>query len=370
MTKTITIDPTTKKPKVKSVKKHEPHPLLPDFTADKSNLAGKIAAGLWSVNLTVGRPDGEYVIKGHEVTYQGKTVDHVRSPKFIIDTPSDHPLWGEIDAMGRQMNTVVDRYSFNDTVTALALSENEDDVEKTQNARPKKRKGFHLVPSSRTGPLLAELRKLNTERMKLVQSLQADYDTWINNLKVKYPDTFHILQPLLPTAAQLPEKFVSRYVAEEMTPIVGSKLNLDGVNPVDAEQIRGESNRMAQDIAKARATVMFDQVFGSMLTTCDEISKGCLKSGTRKMGGIRELVDGLERLKNFGEFVSPDVSAQAEKALAEVSTITDIGDLNANKGDNALSNAITTAFKPLQESLERAMKAADPESGRAARRLR
>lgn len=324
------------------------HPAVPDFMADTTELAGKIAQNMWVVQVTIKRPGGSYKIKGAEVRAENMRVEKTTRPGFIVDEPSDHPAWFEIDELGRQIEAAVTRYSIND----------------------RRRKGFHLVPASKTGKLYQELRDLRVQRLTKVEGLRDDYNTWVSNLRSKYPNHFHLLEPLLPAPHQLMEKFDVMFSAEELTPVTGEKLKFENIDEAEKQDLVAQVNRVAEQQVKALAKAVYDDVFGAMLKECDDIAKGALQTGLRKMGGITELVDMLERLKNFGEFATRDVLARTDVALEQLKSIGSIDQLNEKKGKNELAQAITASFKPLGEALTKAMKEASPTGGRARRVLR
>jgi len=352
---------------VTPVCEHQPHPLVPDFQADPNNLAGKITANLWSVAVIVRRPCGSFKIPGAEVSALNQTIGKTTKPGFIVDEPTDHVAWADIDASNAKIQACLERYSILDTISAVELDD-EDGKDKKRESR--KRKGFHLVPASRTGGLFMELRVLRRERQEAVKRLADDYGTWTNNLRQKYPNHYHLLEPLLPTREQLTNRFDVLITAEEMTPITGDRLKLEDLNDVDRAEIRGEANKAAKAMIKARAKAVYDQVFGCMLRECESIATGTLQTGTRKISGIRDLTEMVERLKNFSEFIPADVCTKADDVILKLNALTDISDLNANEGENQVSAAITAAFKPLGESLASALKQISVEGGKARRRLR
>ena len=322
---------------------------VPDFETENGELAAKIAGNMWLVHVKIKRPTGSFKITGAQVVAEKKVVGKTTKPGYVVDEPTDHEAWAEIDELARRIDGTVAMFSVND----------------------KSRKGFHLVPAGKLAALYKEVRTLRRARLDAVQKLRDGHRVWLDNLKVKYPNHFHLLEPLLPAPHQLMEKFDVHIIAEELTPISGDRLRFEDINDSDKSAICEEANRMARRMINERAQSIYEEVFGKMIIECKAITAGAMKTGVRKMGGITALIDNIERMKNFREFIpGTEFITHADEALSQLRQISDIDDVNANYGDNAVSAAITAAFKPLGESLEKAMKELTPGGGKARRRLR
>ena len=308
----------------------------PDFHA-------VIAANMCGVDLTVKRPSGRFQIRKVEVTADDEfghrealDLKKVTAPQFITDSRADHELWFAIDENARAFDSTLICFSVNDA-----------------------RRGFHLVPMSKVGALIAKLSELRAQRQALVKALADDYETWKTNLRHKFNGHFYLLEPRLPDRHLLLEKFDVTWTLQPLTPIDPTHLRFDQMNATDRQRIIDESNAMAQQLVQARTKVIFDEVFGSVMTKCAEIAHGAMETGKRKFGSITELVEILERLRNFGEFANPEILASADRTLAVLREITDITVVNANEGQNQVAAAIKTAMQPLGEAIERMLKSTD-----------
>jgi hypothetical protein len=326
------------------------------FQASNEAFNSAIAVNMCGVDVVVRRPSGAVKIPGVKVmaiTESGASeeVKKTTTPGFIIDEKGDHPLWGAIDDNQREIEAVLEKYSINDA-----------------------RRGFHLVPMSKTGNLLAELRARRQERLELVSQLKCPeaWNALLANLRQKYPDHFHLLMPRMPNPDLLLEKFDVTWSLNPLTPINPAHLRFDELNAVDKQAIIDESNRMAQDLVKTRAQAIYDLIFGEFLQKCDDIVQGSFESGNRKFSDIEVLIFQLERLKNFSEFGTPAMAQHAEntlEVLRQVDGREDIGKFNHNKGKNQITAALKAAIKPLHEEIQAMYEATTPGSGRARRSL-
>jgi len=109
---------------------------------------------------------------------------------------------------------------------------------------------------------------------------------------------------------------------------------------------------MSQQLVEGRAKIIFEEVFGSVNAKCAEIAAGALESGKRKFGAITELVEVLDRLRNFSEFANPEIIRHADATLEVLRQVTDISAVNANEGQNLVSAAIRTAVLPLGTAIQ------------------
>ena len=327
--------------------------VIHDYEADATQLGPKIAANMCGVDLVVRRPSGKYQIKNVEVMAANEDglqerLDNkkITRPSFITDTKADHPIWEQIDENGRQFDATLRVFSVSDS-----------------------RRGFHLVPMSRTGNILEAFGRLRQERIRLVHALVEGYDTWIANLRAKFNGQFHLLARSLPSRESLLEKFEVVWLLNPLTPIDPTNLKFNDINDEDRQRIIDESNKMAHDLIEQRARVIYDEAFGSMLDKCEQIVAGSMETGKRKFGAITELIESLNRMKNFSEWANPEVIRRANNALSVLNTITDISEVNGNDGQNRVTRAIVAAMKPLGDSVERMLRDARPGSGRASREI-
>ena len=231
------------------------------------------------------------------------------------------------------------------------------------------RRGFHIVPMSKTGNMASEFVKLKQERDYWVGELALGYDTWLSNLRAKFNGQFHLLLKSLPSRESLREKFEVVWLFMPLTPIDPSNLKFNDINDEDRQRIIDDSNKMAHDLIEQRAKYIYDEAFGSVLDSCDKIVAGSLETGKRKFAAISEIVDSLERMKNFSEWANPEVIARANDALSVLKNIADISEVNQNDGQNQVTRAIVAAMKPLGDSVNRMLRDAQPGSGRAKREI-
>jgi hypothetical protein len=301
-------------------------PLAPVETAKT------LEAGMCAVDLLIRRPSGRVQIKATTVqatndTGETETIEDkkVTKPQAIVDRKEDHPLWAEIDENARRCDAVLRRFSVNDA-----------------------KRGFHLLPMSKVPDFLKELVALRTERLELARRLRDDYDTWIENLRKKFNGHFHLIQPKLPSQESLMEKFDVAWVPMPLTPINADQFDFKHLSADDRMRIINQSNNMANELIKKRAKFIYDEVFGTVLKRMEEIAKGGLSTGKRKNGAIKEITEELERLINFRELADdPKIIAHAEELLKQFKSVTDISQINANEGQNAITAALATAGKQL-----------------------
>jgi len=305
------------------------------------------------VDVVIKRPSGSIRIPGVKVMAVNETGEDIQvrkttTPGFIIDEKTDHPLWGELDANQADIGAIVERFSINDA-----------------------RRGFHLVPMSRTGNLLAELRQKRQERLDLVSRLKSpqEWEILLLNLRRKYPDHFHLLQPRMPNPELLLEKFDVTWSLNPLTPIDPNTLNFNSINDIDRQAIIDESNRMAKSLVKSRAQSIYDLIFGEFLSKCDAIVAGSFETGNRKFSDVETLVSQLERLRNFSEFGTAAMAAHADNTLQVLRQIGGPTEVNANGGQNQVTAALKAAITPLQQELQAMYRAATPGSGRTGRTL-
>ena len=324
-----------------------------DFEAPAPALGPKIAANMCGVDLILRRPSGKYKIQGAEVMAADEAGNQekmdnkkITRPAFITDTKNDHPVWEQIDTNTQKFNSVLKIFSVNDS-----------------------RRGFHIVPMSKTGNMASEFVKLKQERDYWVGELALGYDTWLSNLRAKFNGQFHLLLKSLPSRESLREKFEVVWLFMPLTPIDPSNLKFNDINDEDRQRIIDDSNKMAHDLIEQRAKYIYDEAFGSVLDSCDKIVAGSLETGKRKFAAISEIVDSLERMKNFSEWANPEVIARANDALSVLKNIADISEVNQNDGQNQVTRAIVAAMKPLGDSVNRMLRDAQPGSGRAKREI-
>ena len=310
--------------------------------------AQRIAAGLWAVDLQVKRPSGKYQIKQVEVRAQNGDGEiealeagKVTKPSFICDTKNDHPLWEQLDENQRQFDATLRIFSVNDA-----------------------RRGFHLVPSSKVGDMLAAFDRLREQRIGLATQLRDDCEAWCANLQHKFSKHWHLLKPLLPKPEELVEKFDVIWIPQELTAADPSRIKFKDVNPADRERVIESSRQMIQELGRQRAQVIYEAVFGEVLAKCDEIAAGALETGKRKFGAITEVVELVQRLKNFDEFANQEIVQRADHVLETLEGITDIRQINQNEGENRFTRAIRTAMRPLGEAVEEMMESVRPGSMR------
>lgn len=313
-----------------------------------------IAANIAGVDIVIRRPSGKYQIKDVAVeatddigNREKLDTAKVTRPCFIIDSKNDHHLWADLNENEHQLNRILARFSVSDA-----------------------RRGFHLVPMTKVGAMLAALREKRHERLDLARKLADVWDSEvIPKLRAKYNGHYYLLAPNLPSPLSLVERFDTFWTLHPLTPLNAADLRFDQINSADQQEIINESNNMAAHLIKSRARVIYAEVFGSLLSKCDEITSGGMQSGRRKFGALTELVDLLARLKNFHEFATPDVLAKADQAMALINGISSITEVNANEGQNQVTAAITAAFRPLGDSIDRMLRATMPQAGRARRQV-
>lgn len=321
---------------------------MPETVPQEAQFGPAIAANMCGVDLIVRRPSGRVMVKKVEVSAadengQRENLDlkKVTAPQFITDTKDDHEMWYQIDENARLFDSTLICFSVNDA-----------------------RRGFHLVPMSKVGALIAKLSDLRAQRQAMVQALANDYETWKSNLRRKFNGHFYLVEPRLPTRDSLLEKFDVSWTLQPLTPIDPTHLRFDQMNDSDRQRIIDESNSMAKQLVEARSKIIFDEVFGSVLSKCDEIAQGAMETGKRKFGSIAELVEILERLRNFGEWSNPDIIAHATANLDLLRNITDISLVNANNGQNQVAAAIKMAMKPLGAAITAMIKSTEKTKSR------
>ena len=339
-------------------------------TIPAASMGPKIAANMAGVRVTVRRPGGKYKIKnasvmaadehGKQETIEGKKIT---KPGFITDTKADHPIWERIDDNTKKFTSLLKTYSVPECLKASDAGEDDDEGLSTGS------KGFYLVPMGVTGNLTQELFKLKEERKHLAEELKNDYDTWIANLRAKFNGQFHLLLPALPRRESLRRKFAVSWGFQPLTPIDPASMKFSDINDHDRQQIIADSNKMAQELIQQRARAIYDEAFGSVLDSCDKIVAGSLETGKRKFAAITEIIESLNRLKNFSEWANPEVVARADDALKVLTGISDISEINQNEGQNQVTRAIVAAMKPLGDSVDRMLRTALPGSGRANREI-
>lgn len=319
------------------------------------NVGSKICAGLWGTDLVVRRPSGRIQIKKADIKARDdsgrvETLDEkkITKPSFIVDTPHLAEFWGRVDETQRSAEGVLARYSISDA-----------------------RRGFHLVPTTKMGNMLAELRDIRAKRLKLVVEFRdTGWDEYLANLRKQFNGHFYLIEPKLPRRDDLMEKFDITWTLHELAPIDPTKIKFDDVNASDQDVIVRESAGMARHLIQQRAAAIYEEVFGSLLEKCQEIAKGAMETGVRKFGGITELTTMLERAVNFRDFSSnPGIARHAAESLELLRGITDISQVNANEGKNQVSAAIKAAMAPLGTAISSMMKEVAPGSGRSRRRV-
>ena len=313
---------------------------LPPVEAPAPDISARLSSSLCAVDLLVRRPSGRLQAKNVEVTADdnaGKreTLDRekITTPCFIIDTKADAEFWFMIDENTRLFESTLRSYSVNDA-----------------------RRGFHLVTMAKSGNMVAKFSELRSQRKALVQQFcDHEYDNWIANLERKFNGHFYLLKPRLPSRDQLLERFDATWTRHPLTPLDPANMRFSDITEDEQARIIAESNAMSQQLVENRAKLIFEEVFGSVNTKCAEIAAGALESGKRKFGAITELVEVLERLRNFSEFANPEIIQHANATLGLLREVTDISVVNANEGQNVVSAAIKTAVLPLGTAIQAMM---------------
>lgn len=319
-----------------------PVALLPEPVVIPAAVAGPaVAAGMAGIDLVIRRPTGRVQISGTEVQATndagvGEVIDQkkITKPSAKIDQHGDHPCWEKLDANAARFNIILSQFSVSDA-----------------------RRGFHIVPMSKLGAMLAAFSAARAERLALAEEFRAGWTVFIENLRLKFNGHFHLVLPKLPNPDSLLEKFDAQWTIHPLTPMDPSKFNYKDMTPDQVQAIVTESNNMAKSLIASRAKVMYDEVFGVALDKCTEIATGAMETGARKFGSITELVNVLERLKNFEEFGNPEIIAHANATLELLSGIEDINEVNRNKGQNQVTAAIKAATVPLATAIKTMMDA-------------
>lgn len=320
-------------------------------------MSTQIPANMMGVDVTIKRPSGRIQMKNAEVTAtddQGHAEQvevgkgKVTKPCFIIDTPRDHQFWADVDETSREVDRVLRRFSANDV-----------------------RRGFHLVPMFKTGQMLSAMRIVRQKRLDIVTDFTTNHwDEWISNLKSKFNGHFYLVEPKIPARESMRLRFDLSWTFNPLTPISAETLTFEELNDTDRRAIIDESNRMAQELVSQRANSIYEQVFGEVLAACHSVSAGAFESGKRRFGAITELIDMLDRLRNFKDICSnPEILKHASNASQLLATINDISMINAHEGQNRVTEAIKVAFAPLGESIKKMLDEVIPGGGRAVRRV-
>src|ERR1035437_3652101 len=316
-------------------------PAAPIPMAAGQSMGNQIAGQMWAVDFCVKRPTGRIGVVNSDVAARNDVGEQekidskkITKPSFKIDQDSDHPAWKLIDLNARKFDSILTRYSVNDA-----------------------RRGFHIVPQCKVGEMVAEMSAARKERLELAVEFRDTWSILIENLRKKFNGHFHLLFPKLPNPESLLEKFDVTWIITPMTPIDPAHFNLQNVNEADRAKLLEESTNMTKSLIAQQAKGIYDQVFGSVLAQCDEIANGSFESGTRKFGSIKELVDIIDRLRNFGELGTPEVLAHATATRQPLAGITDISDMNTNSGQNQVTAAIKAASKPLATAIKTMLEA-------------
>src|ERR1035437_1961046 len=316
-------------------------PVTPIPTAVGQSMGNQIMAQMWAVDFCVKRPTGRVGVTNSDVQARNDAGEQekidsnkITKPSFKIDQKSDHPAWELLDLNARKFDSILTRYSVNDA-----------------------RRGFHIVPQCKVGEMGVEMSAARAERLTLAEGFRDTWSILINNLRTKFNGHFHLLFPKLPNPESLLEKFDVTWIITPMTPIDPAHFNLQNVNEADRAKLIEESTNMTKSLIAQQAKGIYDQVFGTVLAQCDEIAAGSFESGTRKFGSITELVEIIDRLRNFGELGNAEILAHASATRDLLAGITDISDINTNSGQNQVTAAIKAASKPLATAIKTMLEA-------------
>lgn len=250
--------------------------------------------------------------------------EHATGNHWKVDI---HPLFGDLDKNYQEIESVLRTYTVNDQL-----------------------RGTYMVMMDRVPELLAKLADLRDQRLSLAMRLQHVATTeWFPAVRAAHPDHYEqFIEPKMPDTSGVAARFnVSWNACIIQQPHVDD-FNLDSLSYRDRERVMNDINRRLQDSMKDRAQAIMDTVFGELLELCDDIvDGGSMESGRKREGSMRDILNILDRVRNFDVFASPEILERVQRARDVVSGVTH-HQVNAS---TLVQRSIKEAMSPIRQAV-------------------
>lgn len=308
-----------------------PAPLPENEPLSQTAMGDRIRENLCGVYLTVRRPSGRPMMQEVKIEatstandQQAVKKEDVTNPCWKIDI---HPLWGEIDGNSTQIDKCMIKYSVSASI-----------------------KGEHLVSLLRAGKMLNELNSLRKRRLELADKLASVWFTEvIPGLEQKFPQFFeNQIRKRLPDPISLRDRFDVYWIIRPLTPLDNSHLRLDELTEDEAREVIGRNQEFVDKIVQQQLGTIFNEAFAEVAKLCDDINSGEYAFGRRKENSIIDILNALEKVKNFGDFANPDVLAKVDIAAGTIKQFK-LTQINKN---TRVQDTIKQAMRPLGEALK------------------
>ncbi len=311
-----------------------PSPITPDHST----------MGIVHFRLKVSRPSCRPQIKGgkmevneHEVKAKDRTAGNYKIDK--------HEIWSKLDRNETEARHVLHMYSVNSA-----------DI------------GVNFVPEKHAAKVRLELNRCTDRRNELIQWFVDHYDEVLTKLRddcvgpdkmVADHQTFDAdILPAIPAKHALPDRLKMVHTMTCIAPANNEKIGvfeLDDAEQAEIiEQNRSEYEGQVKNMMQLVGTQMAAEILKTLeqyTTTTNEKGKLRLEGGKRRTGALNDLMDLFSRLKNFDDYIKPDVLERVRhaEAVVEEQCGWDIGKVNSS---TTVQSQIKVALQPLQTALQ------------------
>lgn len=256
--------------------------------------------------------DGEY-----RVLAKGSTT----SPKWKID---QHPHWKKLRENKTAITTLRSKYTVSDGS-----------------------RGCYLIPTSKIPSFFEELDALLTERKQMAIEMANIWDSEVvptarEKIGADFYDR-HVARKMY-LADTVADRFDVEYSFTSIESLKPQELNFENL----PKEIIDKYEVAAEKVVKDRYKNVVDVIIKETIELCDDVKSGSLETGKRKNGAIRGILDILDRVDNFDEFISKEVKAKVHQAKSYLTGV-DIKDMNNEKSNERL--AVKAKFDELRKSL-------------------
>ena len=265
--------------------------------------------------------------------------DKVTRPCWKWD---QHEIFKTLEENGREVEAVLDRYSV-----------------------PDASRSERMVAVLKAPELILKIQEVRERRMCLVNDLMENlwFTEVLPQLRTHFGELFYQIKGLLPKPESFTERYEIETVVRALTPLTPDDMDLSMLSEADQRKLVFSQQDTIAKMYADRFGTLFEKLFGEVVEICESIchgpvgpdgqrtGKSAIETGKRKSGALIEIMDVLDRVKNFQQFASPEVLTMVNN-VQDLIHKTDIQALNANKGVNEITAALKSAMQPLGRAVK------------------
>ena len=303
----------------------------------------EIKASLCAVYVSVKRPTGR-----------------IRIDSAVIEAPNTD---GELQTIkSKYISGKNVRYDFNQMW--MAIDDNEKEIRRlvTRMTAHNLQRGTYMMSMVSVGSFILTLKQLREDRLELVDQMNNNWEAILEEIREEYPDHHHLFIDKIP----MPDR--TRFdVYHEVYPLgtlSPDDLDLSNLTQVERDQVIEDTRQAADEMFKNRLQGVYDGVFGAVMEICEDVEKRGFESGKRRQGAVTNILDVLERARNFAQFANPDTMEAINSAFNVMNGLK-IQELNSNIG--GVQEKLRATFASVRGEVERLRETYEAGSSRSVR---